>query len=128
MNFNMTTYTRDEAVADGLIVDVSQIAQEFGIKAPVAVSDSLFKHYLSNRGLKRQDRIQEVLKAFREKVIELKEMGEDTTFVEFVVRLPRRRLQLWAIAERNPTPSIRISLPKSFGTHIKIARTEFERF
>lgn len=37
------SYTRKQAIADGVLVDVSKVAQEAGIKYPVAVTSTLWE-------------------------------------------------------------------------------------
>ena len=43
------TYTRKEAIEDGVLVDLSDMAKESGFKVPVAVTDSVFHTYLNPR-------------------------------------------------------------------------------
>jgi len=40
------SYSRAQALADGVLVDVSELAHEAGFKLPVAVSDTLYHGYL----------------------------------------------------------------------------------
>jgi hypothetical protein len=40
------TYTRAEAMADGFLIDVSEMAREAGFKFPVAVSRSVWSDYI----------------------------------------------------------------------------------
>ncbi len=39
-----STYSRSDALRDGLLIDVTDIAEDLGIPFPVAVSASLFNH------------------------------------------------------------------------------------
>ena len=39
-------YTRSQAIADGVLVDVSKMAAEAGIKYPVAITDGLWRAYI----------------------------------------------------------------------------------
>lgn len=41
------SYTRTQALADGVLIDVSELASEAGFKLPVAVSDTLYHGYLT---------------------------------------------------------------------------------
>ena len=41
------SYSRADALADGVLVDVSDFAREAGFKLPVAVSDTLYHGYLT---------------------------------------------------------------------------------
>lgn len=40
------TYTRQQAIADGVLIDVSEMAREAGFTIPVAVTDSLWCGYI----------------------------------------------------------------------------------
>ncbi len=40
-------YSRMDAISDGVLVDVTELARESGFTIPVAVSDSLFHGYLT---------------------------------------------------------------------------------
>jgi len=40
------SYTRKEAIEDGVLVDVSEMAKEAGIKYPVAVTRQLWEEYI----------------------------------------------------------------------------------
>lgn len=41
------SYTRAQALADGVLIDVCDFAREAGFKLPVAVSDTLYHGYLT---------------------------------------------------------------------------------
>lgn len=45
-------YTRSDALRDGVLVDVSPIAAEAGIQAPVAVTSALWQEYIEPSNLK----------------------------------------------------------------------------
>lgn len=40
------SYSRSDALADGVLIDVSDIAREAGFTLPVAVSDNLYHSYI----------------------------------------------------------------------------------
>ena len=42
----ISVYTRAQALADGVLIDVSALAQEAGFKWPVAVTDHLYHGYI----------------------------------------------------------------------------------
>jgi Family of unknown function (DUF6573) len=43
----ISTYTREEALNDGVLIDLSEKAKESGFKVPFAVTDTLFNTYLN---------------------------------------------------------------------------------
>ncbi|MGK4001139.1 DUF6573 family protein [Sorangium sp. So ce1036] len=40
------TYTRKEAIEDGVLIDVSKMARELGVRIPVAVTSSVWERYV----------------------------------------------------------------------------------
>jgi len=65
------SYTRKQAIEDGVLIDISQEAKESGFKLPVAVSDNLFHQYikppegLEGEGQSARGRIHDVLHMLR---------------------------------------------------------------
>jgi hypothetical protein len=52
----ISTYTRAQGIADGVLVDVSEVAREAGIKFPVAMTSSVWAEYVTvPNGVKCQD-------------------------------------------------------------------------
>ena len=46
-DFNLiSVYTRAQAIADGVLVDVSDFASQYGFKVPVAITGNLFNGYV----------------------------------------------------------------------------------
>jgi hypothetical protein len=43
----LKTYTRAQAIADGVLVDVSELAREAGFRIPVAVTCALWQGYIT---------------------------------------------------------------------------------
>ena len=64
-------YTREQAIADGVLIDVSKMAKEAGIKFPVAVTSAVWHEYivpdkeLSNFDQSEDGRIWDTLGMFR---------------------------------------------------------------
>lgn len=65
------SYSRFQALADGVLIDVSKLAREAGFKLPVAVSDSLYHGYLTpppelaKAGLSLEGRLWDTLSVLR---------------------------------------------------------------
>lgn len=52
----LCTYSREQALEDGVLVDVSQLAREAGIIFPVAVTESVYENYVKvPEGVNGQD-------------------------------------------------------------------------
>lgn len=43
---NVVSYSRSEAIEDGVLIDVSETAREAGFKFPVAVTDTVWNGYI----------------------------------------------------------------------------------
>jgi hypothetical protein len=70
------SHTRAQALADGLLIDISDFAKEAFFRCPMAVSDSLFYNYLSpdysllSQGQSLTSRIQATLAALKTAICE----------------------------------------------------------
>jgi hypothetical protein len=64
-------YTRAQAIADGVLIDVTAIAREAGIRFPVALTSSLYHEYLlphgdaAMSGESTEGRLWDLLQVFR---------------------------------------------------------------
>lgn len=64
-------YTREQAIADGVLIDVSKMAKEAGIRFPVAVTNAVWHEYilpdekLKNYGQSEDGRLWDALWMFR---------------------------------------------------------------
>lgn len=58
--FNETiyTYSRAQAIEDGVLIDVTETAKEAGFKIPVAVTDSVWHDYIEWKNVKNKKAIQ----------------------------------------------------------------------
>ena len=65
------TYTRSQAIDDGVLIDVTQIAKEAGIKYPVAITTTLYHGLIepssdiATLGQSTEGRLWDVLSMFR---------------------------------------------------------------
>ena len=83
------SYTRSQAIADGVLIDVTSMAQEAGIRFPTVVSANLYhNHFVPSAGSARsgqsiEGRLWDVLMVFR--TYATRTPGSRVTFpVEFV--------------------------------------------
>jgi len=90
------SYTRAEAIADGVLVDVSEMAQEAGIKHPTALTAAVWSEYVRvPEGVTCQDekgRLWDILNMFR--FAAKKNKGKDTLQFEVLVRNDNRKPKL----------------------------------
>lgn len=54
----ISAYSREEAIKDGVLVDVSKMGKEAGFKCPIALTNSVYaKYVLIPEGVEHQDEI-----------------------------------------------------------------------
>lgn len=64
------SYSREQALADGVLIDASKMGQEAGIKYPVALTEALWREYivpsedLENQGQSTEGRLWDLLNMF----------------------------------------------------------------
>ena len=115
------SYTRKQALADGLQVDVTSTAKEAGIKYPVFLTRTVFDGYVVvPPGVTGQDeagRLWDVIWMTRF-FIQKSELGADRIVVELYVRNDNRKPKLvrllavcGALDINDPAPAITILLP-----------------
>ena len=46
MNNIIFSYSRKQAIADGVLIDITDLAREAGIKVPIAITSSLYNAYI----------------------------------------------------------------------------------
>jgi hypothetical protein len=81
-------YTRAQAIEDGVLVDVSKMAKEAGIKYPTALTAAVWADYVVvPEGVEAQDeqgRLWDILYMFH--LAAKRAAGEDTMFFDLLVR------------------------------------------
>jgi len=125
MNKNCTvihTYTRREAIADGVLIDVTETAKEAGFKMPVAVTASVWADYITvPTGVEGQDergRLWDVLMMLRFAIRSGKGSGSIIRFRLYVrndnreADLPEVELKAICGPNDDETPCITVMLPE----------------
>lgn len=102
----ISSYSRAEALADGVLIDVTETAKEAGIVYPVAISQGLWGEYIevpeSLKGIQDlQGRLWDVLTMFRfsakttkmadDGVVESQRCGHQTMFFKTIFQMPSTR-------------------------------------
>jgi hypothetical protein len=110
----VSTYTRAQAIEDGMLVDVSETAREAGIKYPVALTRAVFERCVAlpkrYRGLEdERGRLWDVVSMYR---FAARATSGNTLLYRLTVS--RRRVVLKAICGPGDTaePTITIMLPE----------------
>ena len=101
----ISVYTREEALEDGVLVDVSQLGREMGFRCPVAITEGLYQiltttKELEDEGQSYQGRLWDVLWTAK-LAMHQSEWTDTVYFKTLVVRTPGANpapAKLWAKA------------------------------
>lgn len=84
------SYTRSRAIADGVLIDITSVAQDSGIRYPTAITENLHRSYIEppintvDLGQSEEGRLWDVLSVMR--AYASRAVGDRITFpVDFVV-------------------------------------------
>ena len=120
----ISVYTREQAIKDGIFVDVSEVAKEAGIKYPVAITTNLYHSHIvpsekaKALGQDEKGRLWDVLTMFMFTAKHVKD-----SFMEFEVLFqdtPNKhtKVKIWAVCEAmsptDPRPAINVMLPEDY--------------
>lgn len=95
----ISVYTREQAVDDGMLIDVTELAQEAGIKLPTVVGHELYYGYIDHNedGQSTRGRLWDVLMMFSFAVKLGRIQGSCGTYtVLFVTKGQRENVEIWA--------------------------------
>lgn len=117
------SYTRQQAIDDGVFVDASEMAKEAGIKHPVAITSNLFHAHIcptdeqKGNGQSIEGRQWDVLSMFVNCCKGI--IGKlDGNMAIFPVIFSGKTVELWAFIEAqspdDPSPAINIMLPEDY--------------
>lgn len=111
----ISVYTGEEAVADGILVDVTETAQEAGFKWKVRITrtvHNLCKPPKSNKIQSYEGRLWDVLWLAK---MAIKRSSANETIIEYTVKIGRKNETLWiAIDGTNGYPAIHIIKPEDY--------------
>jgi hypothetical protein len=119
-------YTRQDAIEDGVFIDVTGVGKEAGIKHPVALTSNLYHKYVEPdpmpQGQDKSGRLWDVLwmlscccRGMVGKIVG----GNQAIFpVSFYNGKKQEEIELWAFIEAtsptDPSPAITIMLPEDY--------------
>lgn len=106
-------YGREEAVLDGVLVDVSDTAQKAGIRYPVAITRTIWERYLNFPD--KDERLWNLLWEFRVKA--LHNQTDQLSFnMSFEVHGRKELVMIWAICSPGDLlePVITIMTPEDY--------------
>ena len=118
-------YTRQQAIEDGIFVDVTERAKGIGFRIPVAITTNLFSTYLKSYDEDKQKAEQETRKAVDNFLLKVRNLisihkGKDSsTLLELVVPFHNgEQVDVWVAIEAqspdDPSPAMNVLLPSDY--------------
>jgi uncharacterized protein YuzE len=118
-------YTRQNAIDDGVFIDVTEQAKVIGFKIPVAITTNLFSTYLKSYNEDKQKAEQETKKAVNNFLLKVRNLisvhkeRESSTLLEIVVPFHSgEQVEVWVAVEAqsptDPSQAINIMLPEDY--------------
>ena len=113
------TYTRQDAINDGIFVDVSEVAKELGFNIPVAITSNLFNTYIKKETETETNRRLKIFLRITWENISLHPQRDTltllTTKAYFDDKTPTDVwIALEAQSPTDPSPAINILLPEDY--------------
>lgn len=109
----ISAYSREDAIQDGLLIDVTDAAKKAGIKYPVAATRNLWERYINHED--KDARLWDLLWLFKLKAMH--ESSDELSFnVTFTNDNPKELVRLWAVCGPGDLlePVITIMLPEDY--------------
>lgn len=101
----ISTYSRNQAIEDGVLIDVSDTARDFGYKAPVVVTDhvhnALEQAALDKVGTTYEAWLGDVLMLARTEFLKKMKANKDARHVVFRVVVGTKSQDLWMLFEES---------------------------
>ena len=119
-NVLIVSYTRKQAITDGILIDISETAREAGFKFPVAVTHTVWNQYivpsepLKEMGQSVQGRLWDMLMMLR--YYSVRSNGESEMFLKFIVlneKMKQQKVRLKSMCHPgdNLEPVITVMMP-----------------
>jgi len=115
------SYTRAQAIEDGMFVDVTETAKEAGFKYPVAITRNLYETHIvptkdqKKAGQDEQGRLWDTLWML---FVAIKSGKSDGNMTEYSVLFSGKTVKIWAFCEAlapdDPRPCITIMKPEDY--------------
>jgi len=106
-------YTRNDAINDGIFIDITEMAKEAGFKIPVAITSNLYHSHIKTKTSDEKGRLWDVLN-----VLKFHAKSSHESLIQFQVKLGRSNVKIWAVVEAqsptDPSPAINLLLPEDY--------------
>ena len=114
------SYTRQNAIDDGIFVDVTEVANPNGFKIPVAVTTNLFHSYVNKEELEEEAndiRLNVFLFTVWSAISKHRDKDKDSLLC-LTIKHDDKPLKVWVAIEAqsptDPSPAINILLPEDY--------------
>lgn len=113
------TYTRQDAISDGVFVDVTEQAKKAGFKIPVAITTNLFSTFIRSANSEEDTarRLEVFLNQMHTEVL-IKADKDDSMMTTKIYFDDKTPTDVWAVIEAqspsDPSPAMTILLPEDY--------------
>jgi len=118
----ISTYTKQDAIDDGIFIDITEQASKAGFKIPVAITKNLFSTFISSA---KSDEVEAEADTNKRLDVFLKQMYQEcltanrnNSILTAKIYLDNKRAVVWAVIEgtspSDPRPTITIMLPEDY--------------
>jgi hypothetical protein len=117
MNDPIFTYTRQQAIEDGIFIDVTEVANQLGFRIPIALTTDLFHTYIQKENdVETQKCLARFLTNLYSEIKHSKEKGNLLCAkIYFDDKTPT---DVWAVVEAqspdDPSPAMNVLLPEDY--------------
>lgn len=114
----VSVYTRQQAIEDGIFVDVTLTARSWGFRIPVAITTNLFNtHIKADTEDKTSTRLNAFLGVLRMKITESKQ-DDNMLCTKIAFYNSDEMVDVWAVVEGqspdDPSPAMNVMLPEDY--------------
>lgn len=118
----ISTYTKQDAIDDGIFIDITSQAKKAGFKIPVAITKNLFSTFISSA---KSDESETEADTNKRLDVFLKQMyqecltaNRDNSMLSAKIYLDNKWTVVWAVIEgtspSDPSPSLTLLLPEDY--------------
>ncbi len=109
----ISSYTAEQAVEDGILADVSEMAKEAGFSIPVRITRTVYDLCTPTKSNKIQSFDGRLWDVLYMAMIAIRR-ATDESMTTFVVKIGRKNHTLWATLDHTSGPAIHIMKPEDY--------------
>ena len=112
----ISVYTRQQAIEDGIFLDVTEVAKAHGFNIPVAVTRNLYHNHIDDPSIMgTRSNLDVIFKALKDAILK---QTEPDTMMTFNATFGTKVVDVWAVIEGtspdDPTPCMSLMMPEDY--------------